>query len=126
MGAEASEDDGNIPTNVFDGDESTRWSSANDQWITIDLGEVKEFNTLAMMLYGNDGRRLDYEIYTSEDNETFTLASDDLLSAGVTSGWEYTQFKKAKARYIRLTCHGSTIVPYNSIVEMRVYNVPEK
>lgn len=126
VGAEASEDDGNIPTNVFDGDESTRWSSANDQWITIDLGEVKEFNTLAMMLYGNDGRRLDYEIYTSEDNETFTLASDDLLSAGVTSGWEYTQFKKAKARYIRLTCHGSTIVPYNSIVEMRVYNVPEK
>lgn len=126
VGAMASDSDGNVPAGAIDDNMDTRWSSANDQWITFDLGEMKEFNTFAMALYGGDGRKLDYEIYVSEDNETFTLAADDLLSSGVLSGWEYTQFKRVKARYVRLNCHGSTIVPYNSILEARIYNVPEK
>lgn len=121
-GAEASDNDGNIPANVLDDDVSTRWSSANDQWITLDLGEEKEFNTLAFYLYGGDGRRLKYEIYASSDNENFTLVRDDLLSCGVKNEWEHVQFNRTKARYIKLTCHGSTIVPYNSICEARIYD----
>ena len=79
-----------------------------------------------MAIYGGDGRKLDYEIYVSEDNNEFTLVADDLLSSGVLSGWEYTQFKRTKARYVKLTCHGSTIIKYNSILELRVYDVPQK
>lgn len=125
VAAEASSDDGNVPANVFDGDLSTRWSSANDQWITLDLGEAKSFNTLAFYLYGNDGRRLDYELYASNDNENFTLVRDDLLSVGVKNEWEYVQFSRISARYLRLVCHGSTIVPYNSICEARIYDAPQ-
>lgn len=126
VNVEASDSDGNVPAGAIDGDMNTRWSSANDQWITFDLGERKEFNTYAMVLYGGDGRKLDYEIWVSDDNENFTLVRDNLLSSGALSGWEYTQFGKVKARYIKLTCHGSTIVPYNSIVEAAIYNVPER
>lgn len=124
--AQASESDGNIPSNVFDGDLNTRWSSDDDADITLDLGEVKEFNTLAMAIYGGDGRKLDYEIYVSDDNENFTLVADDLLSSGTLSGWEYTQFKRVKARYVKLTCHGSTIIKYNSILELKVLDAPEE
>lgn len=126
VGAEASESDGNLPVNVFDNDLGTRWSSDDDASITLDLGEEKDFNTLAMAIYGGDGRKLDYEIYVSDDNKEFTLVADDLLSSGVLSGWEYTQFKRTKARYIKLTCHGSTIIKYNSILELRIYDVPQE
>lgn len=126
VGAKASANDGNVPENVFDGDMTTRWSSEENQWITLDLGSEKEFNTLALALFGEDGRRLDYEVWVSDDDNEYTLVADDLLTSGIVYGWEYTQFNRVKARYIKLTCHGSTIIKYNSILEMKVFDVEQK
>ena len=124
--ATASSDDGNPPRGAIDGSLETRWTSLNEQWITLDLGSTKEFNTLAMMVYGNDKRRQKYDIYVSDDGENFTLVSGGLISAGTLDEWEYTQFKKVSARYIKLECHATLNSPYNSITEFRVYNAVEE
>ena len=122
--ATASGSDGNVPDGAIDDDMTTRWSAPDEAYIVLDLGEVKDFNTLAMYIFGDDNRKMKYEIYASEDNQEYRLVSDNLKSSGVVSDWEYTQFTPVKARYIKLTCHGADISNYNSLTEVRVYNVP--
>lgn len=121
VNAVASDNDGNVPTNVFDNSLDTRWSSANEQWITLDLGAVKEFDSLALNVYSDDGRMLRHEILISDDNENFTQITPTMLSLGTTD-WQYKELGKQKARYIKIKCNGSTIVPYNSIEEIKVFN----
>ena len=118
----ASGSDGNTPDGSIDGDMNTRWSASGDNWITLDLGSEQEINTLAYYVYGDDNRRWYHEIYVSSDNENFKLVSDDLLSTGVISDWEYTEFETVKARYVKIVCHGATNNPYNSITEFGIYN----
>ena len=65
-----------------------------------------------------------YEIWVSDDNEEYRLISDNLRTSGTLDDWEHTQFTPVKARYVKLTCHGSDIIGYNSLVEARIYNVP--
>lgn len=124
--ATASSSDGNVPPGAIDKDPATRWSSANDQWLTLDLGEVKEFNALALDLFASDGRQLVHEIWVSNDNENWTQISKDKLLTLGSNTWEYKELGQQKARYIKLTCHGSKIVHYNSIEEIEVYNIPSK
>lgn len=125
VSAQASASDGNVAQGAIDDDPQTRWSSANDESITVDLGEVKEFNALGLDLFGNDGRMLVHEIWISDDNENFTKISEDRIRTLGTNTWEYKELGKQKARFVKLTCHGSSIVVYNSIEELKVYNVPE-
>lgn len=122
--ATASGSDGNLPAGAIDDDMTTRWSAPDDANIVFDLGMQQEFNTLAMYIYGSDNRRMKYEIWVSDDNEEYRLISDNLRTSGTLDDWEHTQFTPVKARYVKLTCHGSDIIGYNSLVEARIYNVP--
>ncbi len=57
---------------AVDGDESTRLSFARDkdeQWLVVDLGELKTVSRIEINFYEHVSA---YEVYVSEDNETFT------------------------------------------------------
>nr|AAU82839.1 chitosanase-glucanase [uncultured archaeon GZfos1D1]QNO48786.1 hypothetical protein BEOMFINI_00025 [Methanosarcinales archaeon ANME-2c ERB4] len=60
------------PENVFDGDLNTRWSSnwTDDEWIYVDLGEVRTFNTVELVWEAAYGKA--YEIQISDDCTNWT------------------------------------------------------
>ncbi|ELC8442422.1 discoidin domain-containing protein [Clostridium perfringens] len=62
--------EGNTADLVIDGDVSTYWESSNDyRWIEIDLGEIYELSKIE--IFNNVGACYKYNIYASEDGETF-------------------------------------------------------
>ena len=62
--------EGNTADLVIDGDLSTYWESSNDyRWIEIDLGEIYELSKIE--IFNNAGASYKYNIYASEDGETF-------------------------------------------------------
>ena len=121
----ASASDGNVATNVLDGDVNTRWSSANDQWIMLDLGKEMNVNSLALSTFAGNQRKLIFDIEVSSDGENFIPVTDRILTSGKTTDYEYTTFRTVKARYVRVNCHGTSINQYNSITEMALYYIAE-
>ena len=66
-----SANDGNGPTNTYDGDLNTRWSSNGaGQWIEYDLGEVQNIIALSVAFFRGDQRSADLIVETSSDKNS--------------------------------------------------------
>lgn len=106
---------------VLDGDFGTRWSAegVKDVWIDLDLGLVKEFDSVFMSTYQGGQRGLVFKILVSEDGEKYTE-----VYAGQTSGKteDLEEFKigMQKARHVRISCYGTNVGNWNSIMELAV------
>jgi Tol biopolymer transport system component len=91
------------PDKAFDGDTTnTRWdsiegSSAGTQWISVDLGAVK--NVTSVDLYWDAGAKA-YSIQTSNDNVNWTTIYS--TSNGVGSGHVTIPGLKGSGRYVRM------------------------
>ena len=70
----ASDDDGNIPSNVLDNNLNTRWSDSGQSWIAADLGSTQEVCSVDIAWYLGNLREYAYLIIKSTDGNTWTDA----------------------------------------------------
>jgi len=120
-GVTASGNDGNVPQNVLDNSLSTRWSSLGvGQFITADLGAVKNICSVDIAWYSENSRAYHFTISTSTDGSSFTQRfSGD--SSGTTLNPETYSFSAVDARYVRVTVNGNTVNTWASITELDVF-----
>lgn len=111
------------PANMLDGNAITRWTSgipqAPGQWIQIDLGSAKAFDTLVM---DSGGNRNDYahayQIMVSNDGNTW---SNPIATDTGNNPINTVTFPSQTARYIKILQTG-TSSSWWSIVELNVAN----
>lgn len=116
----AGDDDGNVPSNVLDGDLQTRWSSEGEgSWLVADLGAPQEIGGVAIAWYKGDARRSDFRIELSTDASAWHEAYSG-ESSGATVTLEPYAFAAATARYVRLTVDGNTQNDWASVTELAV------
>lgn len=94
---------GTAATHVLSAREDTYWRPANTsgaKTLTVDLGEVRATNALALVGEGMDGVLLDVEVSTN-GSAWSTVLADGNLFAPVNVGW--AAWTQTPARYVRLT-----------------------
>ena len=90
------------PSNAVDGDESTRWSSdyADDQWIMVDLGVVRNIGEVKLDWETAAGK--DYDISVSADGHAWRVVRS--VTGNTATGWLDYRGLKARGRYVRIDC----------------------
>ena len=85
-----------------DGSSTTRWSSifADDQWWQVDLGSPRNIDRVTINWEIAHASR--YQILTSQNGTSFTLAAEQTLTA---PGPQTTSFTTRNARYLRIHCN---------------------
>jgi hypothetical protein len=122
----ASENDGNVPANVLDGNLGTRWSaSGQGVTLTLDLGSAKQISAVKIAFYVGNTRKTSFDLSHSNDGVAFTKATGTLQSSGISLNLE-TFNMSANARYVRITGYGnnstSTVSqPWTSLTEVEVH-----
>lgn len=112
------------PAKAVDGFAATRWASdyINNSWFQIDLGEVKEMDTVR--IDWEYARAKTYRLLVSDDKQNWTNAvsdNDGIITAH--DGKETVQFDPLKARYIKFQgIERATDYGY-SFYEFGVYNL---
>lgn len=115
----------NLAFRAIDGDLNSRWDTGKRQeggeWLWLDLLSVQDVNEIL----------LDFKLSYFDQPQTFKvyLSIDDLNWTEVaegpgTPGELLIQFKRRKARYIRMVQTGQTQVKWWSIHELYVWNNP--
>lgn len=110
----------NVPANVLDGDLNTRWSAFGDpQWIQFDLASVQTVAAVDIAFFVGDTRGANFEIETSADGTTWSVAFAG-QSSGETLALERYDIIDVEARYVRIVGRGNTINLWNSITEVEI------
>ena len=127
---EASSYDGsNVPENIIDNDESTRWSAEGDnQWIIFDLHNSMSISHLKINFYSGESRTAFFDIYGSTDDQNWELVMNSLESCGFSGKSQVYDFPSKKAtsqyRYLKLVGHGNTENDWNSYTEFKIVKFP--
>ncbi|MGY3334637.1 microsomal dipeptidase-like Zn-dependent dipeptidase [Streptomyces filamentosus] len=89
------------PGRAFDGDTGTRWASdwSDDQWLQVDLGEVRRVGRVTLDWERAYARQ--YRIEVSEDGAAWRTVWSTEAGDG---GYDTAEFASASARYVRI--HG--------------------
>jgi hypothetical protein len=119
----ASGNDGNVPQNVLDNNLDTRWSSLGiGQFITADLGSIKNICSVDIAWYKGNARQYHFVISTSTDGTTFTnaLTRD---SSGTTLNPEKYVIPFTNARYVKVTVNGNSVNNWASITELGIFRL---
>jgi rhamnogalacturonyl hydrolase YesR len=118
----------NPATNAVDGDINNRWSAQGyDQWIEVDLGEVKQIYRTEVYPYRF--RAYQFKIEAKEDmNDPYTIIVDRRNNTD--GGTAITNiFNSVDARYLRLSVEGVHPLSYSgsrvSIKEFKVFESSE-
>ena len=121
--ASSLESSGLEPENVFDGDIKTRWSSnhTDNEWIYVDLGEERIFNTVELVWEYAYGKA--YEIQISNDTINWTTVYNTTSGDGGTD----TIFVGCNsARYVKMNGTERPELPWGksgySLYEFKVFN----
>lgn len=117
------QNDGLAPGYAFDGDTTSRWSSApgiDPSWISVDLGSVQTFDQV--ILVWENAAAAAYQIQVSNDNDKWTTVYTQNAGAG---GTETVTFASTAARYVRMLGTARTTDYGYSLFEFGVYNVPQ-
>ncbi len=108
---------GLTPDKVTDEDLHSRWSSGvtrADQWLSIDLGAVKEINTVN--IHWESAFPADYHVLVSQDGSTWS----DVTSGAGCAGATEAKFKTVPARYVKIAMSKPTTGWGYSIFEVEV------
>ncbi|MGG4343467.1 DUF4855 domain-containing protein [Paenibacillus lautus] len=126
--AEASSVEGGSPNlqpeKAVDGFPATRWASdyTNNSWVQVDLGEVKEFDTVR--IHWEYARAKTYKLLVSDDKQNWTSViknNEGIITAR--DGKETLHFEPVKARYVKFQgLERNTDYGY-SFYEFGVYNL---
>lgn len=105
--------------NVLDRNRATRWSSDNEQYLTLDLGKKVTFNSVIMAFMDGSNRKYNLAVSVSNDGETFTEVYRG-KSSGTTDDYELFPLGRQTARYVRITGNGHADGTWNSWTEVAV------
>nr|QXF14434.1 hypothetical protein KPDKLGBK_00004 [uncultured bacterium] len=115
----ASADDGNVASNVMDGDLSTRWSANGEgQTLTQDwCGATKEFSGVDIAFFKGDSRSTTFSIEVNSGG-TWTTALAKTTSASNTNGLQTFNFDQPiTGTQMRYTGYGNSSNAWNSVTE---------
>jgi len=113
-----------MPQKAVDGSPATRWASnyVDNSWFTVDLGEVKEFDTIR--IDWEYARAKTYRILVSNDKKEWvnvTMKNDGIITAQ--DGRDTIHFTPTEARYVKFEgIQRNTDYGY-SFYEFGVYNI---
>ncbi|WP_211102049.1 discoidin domain-containing protein [Nitrospirillum pindoramense] len=116
---------------AFDGDITTRWSSApqiDPSWVGVDLGSIRTFDEV--VLNWENAHAAAYQIQVSNDegdtkNWTTVYPTDGVSMAVGKGGTETLQFPSTSARYVRMFGTKRATDYGYSLFEFQVYDVPQ-
>ena len=112
---------GNPHTNVNDGSLDTRWSQeGTNQWIRFDLRGKKYIWAVDVAFYNGNSRVFYFKVQTSDNGSTWTDATGNLISSGLTNEMERYRITPVTARFVRLLCSGNSTNMWNSPTEIRI------
>jgi hypothetical protein len=96
-------------------------SSIWPKYLTLDLEEIYEIETIRFLLYDRDARIYKYRLLTSEDLNKW-IVHYDTDDGGYRAWQEFVFQEKIKARYIRLHCIWNSANTEFHVVELQVYD----
>lgn len=104
------------------------WAAENiPVWLTVDMGESREINTLRVWPYWENGRFYQYKIEGSLDNEEWLVLMDRSQNdRPATAEGEIANFASKQVRYVRFTfTHNSKGNDRGGhLVELEGYRIP--
>jgi hypothetical protein len=119
--ASASADDGNVATNVLDGNLTTRWSANGDgQWIQFCLDNISPVSGVRIAFYSGDTRSSTFDVLTGNDGVNWTTAIANRTSSGTSLNLETFTFTQRNAKYVRIVGHGNSVNLWNSYTEVEI------
>ncbi|ASG25222.1 immunoglobulin I-set domain protein [Nitrospirillum viridazoti] len=128
---ESSEQNGGLTAKyAFDGNATTRWSSApqiDPSWVGVDLGSLQTFDEV--VLVWENAYATEYQIQVSNDegdNKTWTTVypADGSMAVGH-GGTETLAFPSTTARFVRMLGNKRATDYGYSLFEFQVYDVPQ-
>jgi F5/8 type C domain-containing protein len=118
----ASGDDGHVPQNVLDNNLDTRWASDGvGQFITADLGSIKNICSVDIAWYLGNQRMYGFQISASTDGSSFKKLLTTSSSGNTLNSEKYTDIPPTDARYVRVTVTGNTVNNFASITELDIF-----
>jgi hypothetical protein len=112
--------DGDVdPSNVVDGNASTRWTSEyeDDQWLQIDLGAAHDINEVKLTWETAAGK--DYDIEVSADGHTWSTVKS--VAGNTASGVLDYPGIATSGRYVRLNLKTRATMYGFSLFEVQVF-----
>lgn len=123
----ASADDGNIPSNVNDEDDNTRWSAeGTGQYLQIeyaDAGQTVDIGSVNIKFFNGDQRLTFFEIWHSLDGNTWTVLGDYVSAQNLNN--QNFNFEDVSTRFIRYYGKGNSNNQWNSLLRFRAVTPPD-
>lgn len=108
-----------LPEKVVDGDPATRWSAeGNEQWLQLDLREVKTLAAVEIAFLQGDRRNSLFVLQASADGSEWTTLFEG-QSGGKSAAPESFSFSPVRVRYVRYLGFGNSENAWNSLTEIR-------
>jgi hypothetical protein len=115
---------GNIPENVLDGNLNTRWSAlGKGEFLKLDLGLEKYIESLGISFYLGNKRIQYFDIETSSDGKTWKEVYSGQGSGKTNSLQNFSV--EENARYIKIIGDGNSQNNWNSLTEVEIYSAEE-
>ena len=122
ISAAATNDDGNGPKNVFDGDYSTRWSSdVIGAELTLELEELSSVAYIGVACFKGSERGTKIGVSISEDGENYTNVIEKIETPKKAAMVAVSLGATYKAKFIKIHGYGNTQSAWTSITEIKVY-----
>lgn len=110
-----------LPGLAFDGNNTTRWASANNttpEWLYVDLGEIDSICNVTVNWHTSYAK--DFQVQVS--NDAATWKSIATVTNNNTQNNSFDVF--ALGRYVRLYCTAKAAAGGYSVLEMKVFGNP--
>lgn len=118
VGVTSDSDDGNVAENVLDGDLSTRWSSANDSWLILELDKTSKLTEVKIAFSKGNERTANFALEVSTDGEKWKRVFDG-TSTGTTKELESFPVSE-KAKFVKFVGWGNSYNEWNSITSVEI------
>jgi unsaturated chondroitin disaccharide hydrolase len=105
---------------AVDGSTGTAWSSIGRQSLDLRLAAPGPVKGVRLALLDGDRRAANLRIFVSLDGWHWTLVKRT-MSSGDTSGFEFYDFARRSARWIRIECSGTSTGRRNEVAEAQIY-----
>jgi unsaturated chondroitin disaccharide hydrolase len=111
--------DKGVPDGALDGDLTTSWTSRGRASLELRLAGMPEVGAVRVALTNGDRRAALLRISVSEDRRHWSRVLST-VTCGETAGYETLDFAPAEARWVRVSCSGTTTGVVNRLAEVRV------
>jgi hypothetical protein len=116
----ASGDDGNVPSNVLDDSQATRWSCEGiGSWILLDLGESFKIIDVDIAWFKGTERTYKFKLETSLDKTTWDEFFKGESSSDTAASEKYNE-RDEEGQYVKLTVDGNNENNWAAVTEIWV------